>query len=115
LQPKAESLLRPSESVETADKGSEQLEATQNAIHAIDKAQTPLQAICGDMIETRCALEETEEKNAELTLRNAELEQQIATLQAEILLKSQRACELQKPSQHGIGADRVRVAPQNRE
>jgi regulator of replication initiation timing len=101
LQPKAEPLLRPSESVGTAENGSGQLEATQKAIFAIDKLQADLQAICGDMIETRCALEETEEKNAELTLRNAELEHQIATLKAEILLKSQRARELQKPSDQG--------------
>jgi predicted nuclease with TOPRIM domain len=67
----------------------------QKTVFAVDELQADLQAICDAMIETGCALEETEEKNAELTLRNAELEQMIAQLKAEMLEKSHRIDELQ--------------------
>jgi chromosome segregation ATPase len=68
--------------------------AVHETVVVVDKLRTNLQAICDEMIETRCALEETEEKNAELTVRNAELEQIITQLKAELLEKSRRVEEL---------------------
>jgi hypothetical protein len=47
------------------------------------------------MIEIQCALEETVEKNEELALRNAELEQLIVQLKKEMIEKSHRVEELQ--------------------
>jgi cell shape-determining protein MreC len=69
--------------------------AVQQTVSAMDKLRADLQAVCDEIIETKCALEEIEEKNEELTLRNAELEQIIAQLKTEMLEKSHRVEELE--------------------
>jgi cell shape-determining protein MreC len=85
----------PHTASQKSEKTAVSLTTVQQTINTVDKLQLDLQTVCDDIIETRCALEEIEEKNEQLTLRNADLEALIAQLKTEMLEKSHRVEELE--------------------